>query len=172
MRPMSDEEWFASLTPPKHKETEQSEKPSSHKRTKSTPTKPPSPGVTRAPSGSLSAKPTLNRSGSAASFSSLDANEVAIEAQKRRKRDFVLQRISKRRRAASAASPRTGQHTGDNVDSVNKEATGGGSAEDMEEEDGSIGQFVNYQVGFEYTRTESTKKKGWGLHVLVGRTKN
>jgi hypothetical protein len=52
------------------------------------------------------------------------------------------------------------------------ERRGGGRAEeeaDVHEEDPNAGQYVNYQVGFEYTRTANTKRKGWGLHVLVGR---
>jgi hypothetical protein len=44
----------------------------------------------------------------------------------------------------------------------------GGVEGDVEEDDPNAGQYVNYQVGFEYEQPkEALNRRGWGLHVLV-----
>lgn len=43
----------------------------------------------------------------------------------------------------------------------------GGWDEEIDEEDPDSGQYVNYQVGFEYKRGAEATRKGRGLHCLV-----
>ena len=167
LRPMSDQEWFASLAPIS-KHTEQHQTKSGHKV--------PLPGRNREEKTHVrtaSSASKLSRSASASSATSaLDPDELANEAQKRRKRDRILQKVARRRTtggstpnspatATSAAMGRYEKHAGDG------EKKGFDGEETADQDDPNAGQYVNYQIGFEYRRTESTKKKGWGLHVLV-----
>lgn len=43
----------------------------------------------------------------------------------------------------------------------------GGVGGETDEDDPNSGQYVNFTVGFEYKRTESSRSKGFGLHVLA-----
>jgi hypothetical protein len=44
----------------------------------------------------------------------------------------------------------------------------GGIDGDVDEDDPNAGQYVNYQVGFEYEQPkEALERRGWGLHVLA-----
>jgi hypothetical protein len=44
----------------------------------------------------------------------------------------------------------------------------GGTDGDVDEDDPNAGQYVNYQVGFEYEQPkEALERRGWGLHVLA-----
>lgn len=43
----------------------------------------------------------------------------------------------------------------------------GGEGSETEQDDPNAGQYVNYQVGFEYQQPKKAEeKRGWGLHVL------
>lgn len=178
LRPMSDQEWFASLAPvSKHAE---------HRQTKSGHKVPLSGrhSGTKTHTRSASSGSRLSRSASASSVTSaLNPDEIASEAQKRRKRDRILQKVSRRRAMhgstpnspATATSAATGRYVergaggpGEEAQVPDGDRVVGGNGEDaVEQDDPNAGQYVNYQVGFEYRRTESTEKKGWGLHVLV-----
>jgi hypothetical protein len=44
----------------------------------------------------------------------------------------------------------------------------GGQGGETDQDDPNAGQYVNYQVGFEYQQPKKAEeKRGWGLHVLV-----
>ena len=167
LRPMSDSEWFASLAPhtrPAHE---------------SSPNSKPSRPVAKAHKRTGSSSSRMSRSASYGSnISAMDPDEVALEANKRRKRDRILQKVSRRQQHISGPSSSAAAHSlgrgnlgsRPHYDGPLDEAqdTGGEHAmEGAEDDDPNAGQYVNYQVGFEYKRTETTKKKGWGLHVLV-----
>ena len=169
LRPMSDQEWFASLTPatrPSERKDQSSSIGSANKQR----------GHARTTSISK-----LSRSTSASSFrSELGPEDIAEEATKRRKRDRILHRVSKRRGqggpSSSSASPdgygpdfvhRTGEDPAEEAQLPDGDRHRGGPNLEMEQDDPDVGQYVNYQVGFEYRRTETANKKGWGLHMLV-----
>jgi hypothetical protein len=109
---------------------------------------------------------------------SLRADEVAKETQSRRKRDRILRHISGRRGQAPKNSTRDDLAMGidgaaDGKERVQTSQAGlhglheGHVEDEMDEDDPEAGQYVNFQVGFEYKRSESAKRKGWGLHMLV-----
>jgi len=170
LRPMSDSEWFASLAPVNKRSKQE------------TSTEPKVPLSTKkAHQRTASTSSRLSRSASSESnLSTLNPDEVAYEADKRRKRDRILQKVSRRQRHLSSPSSSSAAYSSGrgNLGSSphydgpldNGEDTQADHAmEGAEEDDPNAGQYVNYQVGFEYKRTETTKKKGWGLHVLVSR---
>jgi hypothetical protein len=126
-----------------------------------------------------------SRSGSNAG-SLVDAADVELETDKRRKRDRILHRVS-RQRASDTADiqrdgkqvsstgydtpvPRTGERPAHEAGKSDGGRHTGGAVDEgeMEDDDVNTGQYVNYQVGFKYERTASASKKGWGLHMLVG----
>ena len=132
LRPLSDEEWFVSLTPPADQENQSCDSP----RTNNSP-------------------PKHSRTGSSMSTASgntgdetLGPAKVVVDAEERKKRDRTLRTLARNKQTAAAT-----------------ELVYDGP--DLEEDDSGAGQYVNYQVGFEYKTASS--KKGFGLHVLVGR---
>ena len=179
LRPLTDEEWFASLAPlAKPKLQPDSSKGSHtqtnlHRRSEPSATKPLSPSTkthlrnVSAPIGSkLSRTPSASSVGSA-----LNEEDIAKDTHRRRQRDRILAKVSRRHRAianeaqSSPGTPSTLSSPDETLGVDNEveayEDTG------ADEDEDSVGHFVNYQVGFEYKRTEMTKKKGWGLHVLA-----
>jgi hypothetical protein len=145
MRSMTDEEWFASVSgskPPSaenagssgHKKSLSSGRLGDllkgHRRRKSD-----------AGDESLGRR---SRSTSGSSITSaLDLGRGNTDAEKRRKRETVLEKVK-----TSSTTPSD-------------------STTPLNETESESGQYVNFQVGFEYKRPESTKhRKGYGLHVL------
>ncbi len=115
----------------------------------------------------------------------MDSDDVTRHTQTRERRDEVVQGMSRRRardeknvfddgevdvRHADQAGPstlRSGLDPEAEAEKGNGERMRGGTGVATEEDDPNAGQYVNYQIGFEYPRKESTARKGWGLHVLV-----
>jgi hypothetical protein len=116
----------------------------------------------------------------------VDEGEVLLETERRRKRDAVLHRLKRRQKQKASAG------TGEQYDAELSEvdlttpisvpiregapnglhstvcnAEGRAVDDEMDEDNPLTGQYVNYQVGFEYHRRDSTKRKGYGLHVLA-----
>ncbi|WVQ84921.1 hypothetical protein IAT38_007084 [Cryptococcus sp. DSM 104549] len=208
LRPMSDQEWFACLsTSPSHAPSGGSEG-KTHRRAKSSSSKPPLPGGSAG--GDLIPPPTpskryghsrsasthslhpLSRTTSASSTGTTsgagtDRERVMADVQSRRKRDRLLQKVTRRvpQNTPSHINPRdhpagSGSGTGSGATSRSgavpeDEASkpdgaryrGGWGGSETEEEDPDAGQYVNYQVGFEYKRGEEAMRKGRGLHVLA-----
>jgi hypothetical protein len=103
--------------------------------------------------------------------SGVDPFAVVQETERRRKRDMIVRALSKRRRNGQGAidvdvdaliESAGNDRTGDGRGATDHPIDGRG-----EDQDENAGQYVNYQVGFEYKRTELAKRRGWGLHVLV-----
>lgn len=174
MRHMTDQEWFASLSKkPKHPEEI---KQKGHARTHSSGSNLPTINRhTRSGSdASVSGQPSLRRSASASSTGSyLDNEGMAELTEKMRKRDRILRRVPRRRRTREGAADR-GHTSRDGLDpeaEAQKEDGDrhfGGVEGDVDEDDPNAGQYVNYQVGFEYEQPkEALKRRGWGLHVLA-----
>ncbi|WWD19525.1 hypothetical protein CI109_103986 [Kwoniella shandongensis] len=177
LRPLTDQEWFASLTPPNQRSRDATQKAST--------------GSSRSPGkrSSLifspsknSPTPKMSRSISASSIGSgRESDNFVREAESRRKRDKILQKVSRGRNVPhSEDGDHTPQHQGegavkrdgnDNLGDANlsdgDRKHGGFGATDMDEEDPNAGQYVNFQVGFEYKRNEDAKLKGRGLHCLA-----
>lgn len=192
LRPMSDQEWFTSLS----SSVAESDQKSGSK-THSSPYKvPPSPGpesLKRARHGRQTpstcssnltdhCKP-LNQPSPTCSGS--DA-EIQDEVQKRQKRDRLLRNITHRIPYSPSTdhpdppqSPetdttqqnrprsRSGDCVEDEADTFDGPRLHGGWDEEVDEEDPDAGQYVNYQVGFEYKRGAEAMQKGRGLHCLV-----
>lgn len=164
MRPLTDQEWFASLATAQAGSSKEEDQGRESKVDRAK-----SKGHARTASGVSN----LSRSHSASSFSSaVNVENVALETSKRRKRDRVLQRVKGRHndRPADTSSfkPRTGEDPALEAQQPDGERhRGGPDGMEVDAEDANVGQFVNYQVGFEYARSGPAKKKGWGLHVLV-----
>lgn len=161
MRAMTDEEWFASVSAPSaspskggggsdtgvkggHRKSISSARLGDfikgHRRGKS--------------EGGDFASGGRSRSASGSSVgSALDLGLGSEEAEKRRKRDKVLRRV--RGTETTKPSDTSGSQPETNDEHPNTK----------EEEES--GQYVNFQIGFEYKRPDSTKnRKGYGLHVL------
>lgn len=175
MRHMTDQEWFASLS--KKPRDPEGIKEKGHSRNRSA-----GSGIAnltrhKRSDSSASIQPSLRRSASASSTgSALDSDGMAELAHNMRKRDRILRRIPRRRHTREgAAETRTESHVhrdGTDPASEARKADGartmGGPDEEIEEDDPNSGQYVNYQVGFEYEQSkEASKKRGYGLHVLV-----
>lgn len=88
-----------------------------------------------------------------------------------RKRDRVRRRLPRRRRTRDGAAdtqPRDGRDPDTEATKPDGERVFGGEGEETEQDDPNSGQYVNYQVGFEYQQPKkASEKRGWGLHVLV-----
>ncbi|OCF32225.1 hypothetical protein I316_06139 [Kwoniella heveanensis BCC8398] len=205
LRPMSDQEWFSSLSTvdkrsvammdashnSKFKRAKPSGKSTSspfkgkHTRDISIGSvKPGGAGATDSPGGmsrSFSASSTVSGSGSG-------VENVAQEAQRRRKRDRILQKVSRRRQSGEGTEPADdhggnslsqdvprkglgprGPEDGVAADQVQdgERQAGGDGENDMDEDDPNAGQYVNYQIGFEYKRDHDAERKGRGLHCLA-----
>ena len=169
LTPMSDQEWFASLA--------SSKRPSVHHDRSGVKSE---GSFKKSHTRSTSASSRLSRTASGSSMgSAMDSEDVAQEAGRRRKRERILRRAARRRRGTSQNPsldqsstkadfvPRTGEDPTEESQIPDGGRHRGGPDIEMEQDDPNVGQFVNYQVGFEYDRVESTKRKGWGLHVLV-----
>lgn len=218
MRPMTDEEWFATVSTPSkdtQKPPEESsasplkpgpgkghrkslsadmarDRPEKDTATGTHPANPKSRGShSRSPSDasmseappSVTGSPRMSRSASRGSVVSfVDAGEVKEETEKRRKRDRVLNRIRRRQNRqmthleeneADPLDPRSqisqpireGAPPG--LHSHVQTASGAAVDDELDEDNPLTGQYVNFQVGFEYHRRETTKRKGYGLHVLA-----
>ena len=169
MKPLSDEEWFASLAPTKRSEEEregaertaQGHTARFHRHNHSS-------GSATSSKAGLHRDVSTKTTGSEKEF---DPDEMAQEPFRRRRRERVLQKVSRTHKMA--ASPHIGNamsEKGSPVPTSGGNGPGGtqGTGEDLEhEEEVDGGEFVNYQVGFEYRRPGSSKKHAWGLHVLV-----
>jgi len=99
---------------------------------------------------------------------------MAELTEKMRKRDRILRRIPRRRRTRDGTADRGGHmpRDGTDPDEEAQKSDGdrhyGGPDGDVDEDDPNAGQYVNYQVGFEYEQPkEAVKQRGWGLHVLA-----
>lgn len=137
---MSDEEWFASIAiagPSRTSLASTKKSDNSHRRTMS----------------SISRVPTE------AGDDLAPPSEALFEGQKRRKRDRIRDRVSRRNKRASAHEVEEQDGAEFGSDSLSSPGV---------DEDDDNGQYVNYRVGFQYKRTERSKKIGYGLHVLVG----
>lgn len=179
LRHMSDQEWAASLSKkPKPSETAKSQ---GHRRNQSTGSNLPTPSNSGRPrsSSAASSSPSLRRSVSASSTgSAIDSEGMAELTSKMRKRDRVLRRMPRRRRtrdgAADTRDPgdaQTREGRDRTAEAMMEDGTTaiGGEGGEVEEDDPNAGQYVNYQVGFEYQQPKKAKeRRGWGLHVLVG----
>jgi hypothetical protein len=178
MRPMSDEEWFSSLASAKPKPTPTPDTSLDNRSNITTP-HPSTPassnkkGHTRTASDRI-VLPDHSRSRSASSMGSLnEENELINETVKRRKRDSILGKISRRGDKMKVEVQEEG-HRNTEADGVKREARqrtpgvdGGGG--ELEDDDQNSGQYVNYQVGFRYDRTTAASRRGFGLHMLVSR---
>jgi hypothetical protein len=99
---------------------------------------------------------------------------MAELTEKMRKRDRILRRMPRRRRTREGTADHGGHMSRDGIDPYEEaqHADGdrhyGGTEEDIDEDDPNAGQYVNYQVGFEYEQPkEALERRGWGLHVLA-----
>ncbi|WVR00367.1 hypothetical protein IAU59_007510 [Kwoniella sp. CBS 9459] len=217
LRPMSDQEWFSSLATTDKRSVAMMDASASHgskskwsniTRNSAGSTTSPHKGnfssdgkhsrnisVGSAKAGSSStgagpiSAPGIARSLSASSSASgLGSENVAQEAQRRRKRDRILQRVSGRRQAADQTDHDNDGHQSistrvpakglgprgeadaemaNHVQDGERQTGGGDGVNDMDEDDPNAGQYVNYQIGFEYKRDSDAEKKGRGLHCLA-----
>lgn len=192
LRPMSDEEWFASLSSPVTKSDQNSSKTLPSPAYK-VPASPSPESLKRGRHGCQT--PSTNSSNlidlckplnqPSPTCSGSDA-EIQDEVQKRRKRDRLLHKITHRVPYSPSTdhpnpphSPETdttqqnqpqsqsGDCLEDETDTFDGPRLHGGWDEAIGEEDPDAGQYVNYQVGFEYKRGEEAMQKGRGLHCLV-----
>jgi hypothetical protein len=175
MRHMTDQEWFAALSK-KPKDPEEI-KEKGHTRNRSSGSGLANFTRHRRSESSASAHPSLHRSASASSTGSvLDSEGMAELTQNMRKRDRILRKIPRRRRTREGATDvgHSGEVLRDGDDPVAEAQKQDGSRHvggpdgDVDEDDPNAGQYVNYQVGFEYQQPkEAHERRGWGLHVLV-----
>ncbi|KIR34026.1 C2 domain-containing protein [Cryptococcus deuterogattii MMRL2647] len=192
LRPMSDEEWFASLSSPVTKSDQNSSKTLPSPAYK-VPASPSPESLKRGRHGCQT--PSTNSSNlidlckplnqPSPTCSGSDA-EIQDEVQKRRKRDRLLHKITHRVPYSPSTdhpnpphSPETdttqqnqpqsqsGDCLEDETDTFDGPRLHGGWDEAIGEEDPDAGQYVNYQVGFEYKRGEEAMQKGRGLHCLA-----
>jgi hypothetical protein len=178
MRHMTDQEWFASLS--KKPKNPEEIKQKGHTRNRSSGSN--LPGLSRHKRSDSSAslspqpspKPSLRRSASGASTgSTLDSDGLAELTNNMRKRDRILRRMPRRRRTREGAADhghvyRDGNDPYAEAQKPDGVRDVGGPDGDIEEDDPNSGQYVNYQIGFEYEQPkEALERRGWGLHVLV-----
>lgn len=194
LRPMSDKEWFASLS---SSVTKSDQKTGDKTHSSSAEKAPASPGAEplkrarhsrQTPSTSSSnlinnGKPPPTQS--TPEYSGSDP-QVQDEVQKRQKRDRLLHKITHRTpsnlstdHSKTGQSPetnttqqhqpqtRSGDCLEDKADKFDGPRIHGGWDEEIDEEDPDSGQYVNYQVGFEYKRGAEATRKGRGLHCLA-----
>lgn len=194
LRPMTDEEWFAAVSKPspdsKGSHPLEPGAGKGHRKTLSGNLGEMLKGHRRGKSEGAATMTTgfgRNRSGSASSVASMVDNDIVqVEAERRRRRDKVLRRVHRDSKENMKSpigheqSPRKGavpirQPTSADLQAVqpqsdadNQTNTAGPEADtgELDEDDPLGGQYVNFQVGFEYKRPEHTKRKGYGLHVL------
>lgn len=169
LRPLSDQEWFAAISTGDHKSSasRKGEIRAGHRK------KLPSMSKMMSPIKRRKSASRVSRSASRSSGSAMDSDDVLRESQTRQRRDDVVHSIS-HRRAREAANPHDDGGVVDEDAPITPATKGedgdriiGGTGDTVEEDDPNSGQYVNYQVGFEYHRQEKTTRKGWGLHVLV-----
>lgn len=176
LRHMTDQEWFATLSKkPKSAEKIRSQR---HRRNQSSGSNLPLPSGRPRSSSAASSAPSLHRSVSASSTgSALDTEGMAEMTSNMRKRDRVLRRIPRRRRTREGAADTRDPPSTDPRDHRDPESEAlkedgdraiGGEGGETEQDDPNSGQYVNYQVGFEYQQPKkASERRGWGLHVLV-----
>ena len=175
LKALSDEEWFRALAPPtdKGKPPNGKAETSRHARVRSESSAAPAnlrpaPKLDRTPSSSS----IFGRSRSSSNATLSSGAEANIEGERRRKRDRVLQRLSRsRRREASGQTlatdePSQAARPEGNRDTLNPSDADGENPLPAEE-DIDAERYVNYQVGFTYDRPEAMNRKGWGLHALA-----
>ncbi len=194
MRPLTDQEWFAEISSTDHKAS--AERKGEIKATAGTDlhkAKSHLAGMTSSRRGKPSSYEGVTSSVSASSAGSANnSNDVARQTQTRQMRDQVVQSITRRRvrearqsrddgeaqdgieapmmaqhMTSGASSSRTGENPVSEANKPDGERIIGAMGDSVEQDDPNAGQYVNYQIGFEYIRKESTHRKGWGLHVLV-----
>ncbi|OXC70676.1 hypothetical protein AYX13_00655 [Cryptococcus neoformans] len=194
LRPMSDKEWFASLSSSVTNSDQKSGNKAHSSPAEKAPATPGAEPLKRArhsgqtPSASSSNlinHGKLPSTQSSPIYSGIDP-EVQDEVQKRRKRDRLLHKITHRvpdspstDHPETAQSPetnttqqdqpqtRSGDCLEDEADRFDGPRIHGGWDEEIDEEDPDAGQYVNYQVGFEYKRGAEAMQKGRGLHCLA-----
>ncbi|WVR07786.1 hypothetical protein IAU60_004829 [Kwoniella sp. DSM 27419] len=194
LRPMTDQEWFKSLSTA-DRTAKESMNANDTRRSKAAAFTPSvfspkkkhsrNPTAASADPGPPSSK--LTRSYSASSVGSgADSEDLAQETRKRRKRDRIIQKLSRRNMSAPPEDEKKdvtrfedamptkglGPRPGDDADIGSKVSdgernAGGDGDDDLDEDDPNAGQYVNYQVGFEYKRNQDAQKKGRGIHVLA-----
>nr|XP_019044279.1 hypothetical protein I302_07563 [Kwoniella bestiolae CBS 10118]OCF23209.1 hypothetical protein I302_07563 [Kwoniella bestiolae CBS 10118] len=171
LRPLSDEEWFSSLSvpekPTKNVLRKRGKSTSKHNRNIS--------GMSNISMASTGTSSEMKRSRSTTSSggSTYNPDEQAQEASRRRKRDRILQKVSRKRAPMDDKNKiygddRLDQHE-QRQDTNGERKHGGENNQDNElnEDDPNAGQYVNYQIGFEYRRSRDAEKKGRGLHCLA-----
>lgn len=179
LRHMTDQEWFTTLS--KKPKSAEKVKSQQHRRNQSTGDNlpPPSPAGRPRSSSAASSAPSLHRTMSTSSTgSALDSEGLAELTTRMRKRDRVLRRVARRRRTRDGATDTHHGHDGFNprdardpdleATKPDGERAVGGEGGETEQDDPNSGQYVNYQIGFEYQQPKkASEKRGWGLHVLV-----
>ncbi|WVQ72521.1 hypothetical protein IAR50_002078 [Cryptococcus sp. DSM 104548] len=189
MRPLSDQEWFASLSTGENTSADQDHGSprvgkGHHQAQSSTSKAPPSPGSrpgmfrSRSPSNASLPVESLSRTLSRSEVKTND--DLLGDVRSHRLRDHLLRRIT-HRVPNQYSSHDGGDHDGHDLSSPasrgedaeiekNKEdgtRKRGGWRDEVEEDDPDAGQYVNYQIGFEYKRSEEAMQKGKGLHCLA-----
>lgn len=194
LRPMSDKEWFASLSSSVTNSDQKSGNKADSSPAEKAPATPGAEPLKRArhsrqtPSASSSNLINHGKLPSTQSSPIYSGNdpEVQDEVQKRRKRDRLLHKITHRvPDSPSTDHPETAQNPETNTTQQGQPQTRsrdcledeedrfdgprihGGWDEEIDEEDPDAGKYVNYQVGFEYKRGAEAMQKGRGLHCLV-----
>ncbi|KAL7418323.1 hypothetical protein Q5752_006781 [Cryptotrichosporon argae] len=174
MRPLSDEEWFAAIAkaPPAASSADKNGK--LRRLFKHNATEAAYVDTSRQRSASTSTRASLPRSPSASSVPTTSSRPAETPATARRRRDLILSKLTGRRGQVGAVD--TGGQAQAGQGKLSEERTEQRAARDRDEmrnsglgedeSDGAVGQYVNYQVGFEYERTAETQRKGYGLHML------
>ncbi|OCF61231.1 hypothetical protein L486_00877 [Kwoniella mangroviensis CBS 10435] len=172
--PISDEEWFSSLSVPEEpvknvlrkRERGKSENgKAKHNRNTSSVS-----CVSVEGSTEMNTSRSTTSSGGSTTYG---ADEQAKEAVRRRKRDKILQRVSRKGAPMDHQNKIDGsddlrQHEQEQgVNGQRKHVGENNETFNMNEDDPNAGQYVNYQVGFEYRRSRDAEKKGRGLHCLA-----
>lgn len=166
MRPITDDEWFKGLAQqPKKKKGEPDDlEPgtyvvhSAYKPPHDDPSTPKSNGKGRhARSLSAASKSSMMSRRSTAQHSTADFDLTdAAEREQLRKRDKLKRRLRKIR-ANHDPQMNGGTYVGDTDD----------EDDDDEDIDADAGQYVNYEIGFVYRRTQRTTGRGNAIHALA-----
>ncbi|WVN84973.1 uncharacterized protein L203_100110 [Cryptococcus depauperatus CBS 7841] len=185
LKPMSDEQWFDSLST-------QNEKPNGHRKRGSSPEPPISCTFPLTPKTEDSSQSSLygrkshrNQSSSSlplpndtddlkqpkSTFRSVNnGDDIAADASSRRKRDRILHSITHRvPQHTNSEYLSTPAEVGVNASKLPTSSMEGSGADNNanEDEEEDEGRYVNYQVGFEYKRGKDAMRKGKGLHCLA-----
>lgn len=158
LRSLTDQEWFAQISLSEQRS-------SAHRKGDIKTQKIPHKAVARSLSSKLKKTRSngISRSISGSSTGSgVDSDDVTRQTAERQKRDKIVQAVSRRGSKDAAYIGDDGDTSNGGVEKPNKVLD-----KSLEDDDPDAGQYVNYQIGFEYVRSENTKKKGWGLHVVV-----